>query len=75
MQVSTASRVQTVATLESKGVDSAIDSAAGGSEVLNEKALEVLSRIESKLKGRDFDGGQQQLDVNTQVCNRAGPGY
>ena len=37
-------------------------------EELNEKAIQVIERVKSKLRGHDFDdGGQRQLSVEAQV--------
>lgn len=36
-------------------------------EQLNQKALKVIDRVKSKLRGRDFDGGTRQLSVEAQV--------
>eukprot|EP00003_Mantamonas_plastica_P010783 TRINITY_DN2025_c0_g1_i1.p1 TRINITY_DN2025_c0_g1~~TRINITY_DN2025_c0_g1_i1.p1 ORF type:complete len:2240 (+),score=782.23 TRINITY_DN2025_c0_g1_i1:702-7421(+) len=36
-------------------------------EVLNERAVEVISRISAKLSGRDFDDGREVLPVRVQV--------
>ena len=53
-----------------KSVPETGQSGDGGSlqsEVLNKKAISIVVRVRDKLKGRDFPGTEEPIDVPTQV--------
>lgn len=55
-------------TLGSPGDDSGISGTGGGAQVPNNRAVQVIDRIQKKLTGQDFRSGDEQLDHKAQVA-------